>query len=44
MSGIDFMTIARWVGHSDGGVLIGKVHGHLSDAHAKRQAGRIAFT
>ena len=45
MSGIDFMTIARWVGHnSDSGVLIGKVYGHLSDEHAKRQAGRIAFT
>lgn len=28
MSGIDFMTIARWVGHKDGGVLIGKVYGH----------------
>jgi integrase len=25
MSGIDFMTIARWVGHQDGGILIGKV-------------------
>jgi hypothetical protein len=23
MSGIDYMTIARWVGHKDGGVLIG---------------------
>src|ERR1035441_3644261 len=30
MSGIDFMTIAKWVGHKDGGVLVGKVHGHLS--------------
>jgi integrase len=29
MSGIDFMTIAKWVGNQDGGVLIGKVHGHL---------------
>jgi len=43
MSGIDFMTIARWVGHQDGGVLIGKVYGHLSNEHAKRQAGRIDF-
>lgn len=43
MSGIDYMTIARWVGHRDGGVLIGKVYGHLNDEHAKRQAQRICF-
>jgi len=43
MSGIDFMTIARWVGHQDGGILIGKVYGHLSNEHAKRQAGRVDF-
>jgi integrase len=43
MSGIDFMTIARWVGHQDGGVLIGKVYGHLSNEHAQRQAQRVSF-
>ena len=43
MSGIDFMTIARWVGHQDGGVLIGKVYGHLSNEHARKQAQRIDF-
>jgi len=43
MSGIDFMTIAIWVDHQDGGVLIGKVYGHLSNEHAKRQAKRITF-
>ena len=43
MSGIDFMTIARWVGHQDGGILIGKVYGHLSNEHAQRQAQRIDF-
>ena len=41
MSGIDYMTIARWVGHKDGGVLIGRVYGHLNDEHAKRQAKRL---
>ena len=41
MSGIDFMTIARWVGHQDGGILIGKVYGHLSNEHAKRQAQKV---
>ena len=43
MSGIDFMTIAKWVGHQDGGVLIGKVYGHLSNEHAQRQAQRVSF-
>ena len=43
MSGIDYMTIARWVGHQDGGVLIGKVYGHLSNEHAQRQAQRVVF-
>ena len=41
MSGIDYMTIARWVGHKDGGVLIGRVYGHLNDEQAKRQAKRL---
>ena len=43
MSGIDFMTIAKWVGHQDGGVLIGKVYGHLSNEHAQRQAQKLFF-
>jgi hypothetical protein len=43
MSGIDYMTIARWVGHLDGGVLIGKVYGHLSNERAQAQAARLSF-
>jgi hypothetical protein len=43
MSGIDYMTIARWVGHQDGGVLIGKVYGHLADNHPKRMASQLSF-
>jgi integrase len=43
MSGIDYMTIAKWVGHQDGGVLIGRVYGHLSNEHAQRQAQRVSF-
>jgi integrase len=43
MSGIDFMTIARWVGHKDGGILIGKVYGHLSNEHTQAQAARLNF-
>ncbi len=43
MSCIDYMSIARWVGHQDGGVLIGRVYGHLNDAHTQKQAGKLAF-
>ena len=43
MAGIDYMTIARWVGHQDGGILIGRVYGHLSDEHTKRQAKKLRF-
>ena len=43
MSGIDYMTIARWVGHQDGGILIGRVYGHLSNEHAQRQARKVSF-
>jgi integrase len=43
MAGIDFMTIASWVGHKDGGVLIGKTYGHLSREHTKRMARKLTF-
>ena len=43
MSGIDYMTIARWAGHKDGGVLIGKVYGHLASEHTQQQAARLNF-
>lgn len=43
MTNIDFMTIAKWVGHKDGGVLIGKVYGHLNDKHRKRMAESLRF-
>jgi integrase len=44
MSGIDFLTIAQWVGHQDGGVLIGKVYGHLLPEHRQRMAERVVFS
>lgn len=42
MAGIDYMTIAKWANHKDGGILIGKVYGHLNDAHAKKQAAKLS--
>ncbi len=41
MAGIDYMTIAAWLGHKDGGILVGKVYGHLADDHRHRAAERL---
>lgn len=43
MAGIDFMTIAAWLGHKDGGILVGKVYGHLLDEHRAKMAGRLTI-
>jgi integrase len=43
MAGIDFMTIAAWLGHKDGGILVGKVYGHLLDEHRRLAAKRVQF-
>jgi integrase len=44
MSGIDFKTIAEWLGHQDGGMLVGKVYGHLLPEHKQRMAERFVFS
>ena len=44
MSGIDYMTTARWLGHLDGGILIGRTYGHLADEHKREMAGRLVFS
>jgi integrase len=43
MAGIDFMTIAAWLGHKDGGILVGKVYGHLLDEHRQKAAQQVRF-
>jgi len=43
MSNVDFMTIAAWAGHQDGGVLIGKVYGHLANEHKTAMAAKLNF-
>ncbi|MGI8435342.1 MAG: tyrosine-type recombinase/integrase [Chthoniobacterales bacterium] len=43
MAGIDFMTISQWLGHSDGGILVGKVYGHLADTHKRAAAQKLRF-
>jgi len=44
MAGIDFKTIAEWLGHQDGGMLVGKVYGHLLPEHKQRMAERLVFS
>jgi integrase len=43
MAGVDFTTIASRLGHSDGGVLVGKVYGHLADEHKRRMADNLSI-
>lgn len=44
MAGIDFKTIAEWLGHQDGGVLLCKVYSHLIDGHKRDMAARLMFS
>jgi integrase len=43
MSGIDFKTIAEWLGHQDGGMLVGNAYGRLLPEHKQRMAERLVF-
>ena len=43
LAGLDFMTVAGWLGHKDGGMLVGKVYGHLSDKHKAKAAAKLRF-
>ena len=43
-AGIDFKTIAGWVGHKDGGLLVAKTYGHLRDTHSFEMAKRMTFS
>lgn len=43
MAGVDYMTIAQWAAYQDGGIFIGKVYGHLNDAHKVATAQRLSF-
>lgn len=40
-SGIDVPTVAGWVGHSDGGMLLLKTYGHLLDSHSLESAKKL---
>ena len=40
-SSVDIPTVARWLGHSDGGALLGRVYFHLADAHSREMAAKV---
>jgi integrase len=44
MQGIDTLTIAGWLGHSDGGVLLAKTYGHLNPQHRREAAAKLSFS
>lgn len=43
MAGLDYMTISKWLGHQDGGMLVGKVYGHLNDSHQRTAAEKLSL-
>lgn len=43
-SGVDVPTVARWLGHTDGGALAMRVYGHLRDQHSAQMAQRVRFS
>lgn len=42
-SGVDIPTVARWLGHKDGGALAMKVYGHLRNQHSQEMAKKVRF-
>lgn len=42
-SGVDLPTAARWMGHQDGGLLLGKTYFQLLDGHSVQMALRVVI-
>jgi integrase len=42
-SGVDVPTVAKWLGHKDGGALAMKVYGHLRNEHSIAAAKKVSF-
>ncbi len=42
-SGVDIPTVARWLGHKDGGALAMKTYGHLRNEHSQQMAQKVRF-
>ena len=41
--GVDIPTVAKWLGHKDGGALLMKTYSHLRDEHSQAQAAKVKF-
>lgn len=41
--GVDIPTVAKWVGHQDGGALLMRTYAHIRDAHSATMAGKVNF-
>jgi integrase len=42
-SGVDVPTVARWLGHKDGGALAMRTYGHLREEHSRAAAAKVSF-
>lgn len=42
-SGVDILTVSRWLGHKDGGILAMRTYGHLRNEHSQAMAQRVKF-
>jgi site-specific recombinase XerD len=41
--GIDVPTVAKWLGHKDGGALLMKTYSHLLQEHSQAMAAKLSF-
>lgn len=42
-SGVDIPTVAKWLGHKDGGALLMKTYSHIGDDHSRLMAAKVRF-
>ncbi len=42
-SAVDIPTVARWLGHKDGGALAMRTYGHLRNEHSQQMAQKVKF-
>jgi len=42
-SGVDIPTVAKWLGHKDGGALAMRTYGHLRNEHSQKMAKKVKF-
>jgi hypothetical protein len=40
---VDVPTVAKWLGHKDGGALAMRTYGHLRNEHSIAAASKVSF-